>query len=84
MQLIALVLVALCVEAYYLYGYLSFKDDYCGTFASLDDKIGWVLKASTASCIKSGGDAAGANSFSSSVHIDAAGFRVDDREAQRP
>lgn len=84
MQLVSLSLIVACVEGYYLYGYLSFKDDYCGSFASLDDEIGWVLKASTVSCIESAADAAGPNSFSSTVHVNADGFRVEDIASPTP
>jgi hypothetical protein len=84
MQLVSLFLVVLCVEAYYLYGYLSFKDDYCGSFASLDDEIGWVLRTSTSSCIKSGENASDPNYFSSTILINADGFRVDDTASPTP
>lgn len=84
MQLIALFLVVTCIEGYYLYGYLSFKDDYCGSFASLDDEIGWVLKASSESCIKSGKQSDGPNSFSSNVTINEDGFRAKNIAGSAP
>lgn len=84
MQVMLLFLIGICIEGYYLYGYLSFKDDYCRSFAHLDGETGWVLKASTSSCINSGEDAAGPNSFSSSVHINADGFRANDTSSPTP
>lgn len=78
MQFLSLFFLIICIEGYYLYGYMFFKDDFCGTFANLDDEIGWVLKPSTQSCIKSGESPADPDSFFSEVYMNADGSRTED------
>lgn len=83
MQGVVVLLIVAGIEAYFLYGYLTFKDEYCGPFAQLDGEIGWVPKPSTTSCIN-GGDPADPESFSSTVHINADGARARSVSAPTP
>lgn len=72
-----LVFAVLCVLGYYAWGKVSYAGTSCGSFAAVDDEIGWVLKPAATSCLGARapfGD--GTPWFQSSVHTDANGFRA--------
>jgi hypothetical protein len=70
-----LALVAL-VLGYYTYQKLAYPAYACGSFAQLDDTIGWVLRPSTTSCLGAR-DAFGSGGpwFEAPVYTDRNGFR---------
>lgn len=76
--------ILLCVETYFLTGYWSFRDSYCGSFASLDGEIGWVPRPEAQSCIKGYDSATGTELFSSIVRINADGLRTEATDSPTP
>ena len=67
----------LCVVGYYAWGKISYAGYSCGSFAAMDDQIGWVLAPDATSRL--GGRApfgAGPPWFHSTAHTDANGFRA--------
>ena len=72
----------LAILGYYLYGYLTFKVDYCRSFAALDGQIGWVLEPDATSCIEGRYTTLGEPAFNATVYTNADGARTGpDREA---
>lgn len=66
-----------CVLGYYAWGKISYAGYSCGSFAAVDDEIGWVLKADATSCL--GGRQPFSDTppwFHSNVYTDANGFRA--------
>src|SRR5262245_49772872 len=74
---IPVLFILLCVEVYYFTGYWTFRNNYCGSFAALDAEIGWIPRPGAESCIKGFDSSTGAQLFSSTVHINADGFRAE-------
>lgn len=74
--LIPVIFVVFTVEAYFLYGYVTYPVDYCGSFAKLDERIGWVLKPETRSCIEGRESAFGDMAFRAEVSIGRNGERI--------
>lgn len=75
----------LAALGWYSWGKLSYAGYACGSFAQLDDQLGWVLKPNATSCI--GGRApfkGGAPWFEAAVHTDANGFRSAGTGTQTP
>lgn len=73
----------LMIAGYYLYAYLTLPAGYCGSFAKLDDTIGWVLKPDAESCII-GYAPDGAEAFRAGVHTDRDGARVPGKGQMAP
>jgi hypothetical protein len=72
---VPLVVTLLCVELYFLYGYLTYRRNFCSSFATLDGEIGWIPKPATQSCIRGYASLTGPPLFSSGVAINGDGFR---------
>ncbi len=77
-----LLFIMLCVEAYYLYAYVSFPGYYCGSFSKLDREIGWVLKENSKSCIGGKESAFGDTAFEEPVFTNSLGIRVSKPESK--
>lgn len=60
----------------YAWGYLSYGGYFCGSFAQLDDNIGWVLKPNAKSCIGGGNPFGGERYFEAPVYTNRDGFRT--------
>ena len=69
------------VLGYYLYHYLTYEAEFCGSFAALDDEIGWVLAPNARSCISGRRTASGVPIFTSTVYTNVDGARTN---AARP
>lgn len=84
MLLLPFVFLMLAVEAYYLYGYVTLRADYCRSFAQVDDELGWSLKPDTESCVIGRAMAFGDEVFRAKVHLDRNGGRIPHAGAISP
>ena len=73
-----------CVEFYYFRGFWTFRNNYCGSFASLDGEIGWIPRPGAESCIKGFDASTRAELFFSTVRINADGFRAQAIDSPTP
>jgi hypothetical protein len=74
----------LCVEIYFFNGFWTFRNNFCGSFASLDGELGWIPRPGAESCIKGFDSSTGAELFSSTVRINGDGFRTQAVDSSTP
>ncbi len=79
LALIPILALLVLVLGYFAFAKVTFSAYTCGSFATLDDELGWTLKPSVASCLGHRDVrlfSAGRPWFETSVHTDANGFRA--------
>lgn len=78
------VLAVVAVQGFYLYGFVTFETDFCGSFAALDGEIGWVLAPGTESCISGTDPQTGVPAYHSTVFVNADGARAASVDSATP